>query len=81
MQILASLLVSLLLLLPAAVVVMVTMVVVVMFTTIEIPAIKVSAHIGAAEEKGPAIWAIVAVAHPTSGSEQAAQGGEKYNHE
>lgn len=55
--------------------------VVMMFTTVEIPAIKVSTHVGAAEEKGSAIWAIVAVVHPTSGSEQAAQSGEKYNHE
>ncbi|GER86871.1 hypothetical protein KDW_10330 [Dictyobacter vulcani] len=72
---------SLLLLLPAAVVMMVAMVVVMMFTAIEIPAIKASTHIGAAEKKGSAIWAIVAVTHPTSGSEQAAQSSEKYNHE
>ncbi|GCE25498.1 hypothetical protein KDA_09820 [Dictyobacter alpinus] len=57
------------------------MVVVMMFTTIEIPTIKVSTHVGATEEKGSAIWAIVAIAHPTSGSEQATQSGEKYNHE
>ncbi|GHO86302.1 hypothetical protein [Dictyobacter formicarum] len=68
--------------LPAAVMMVVVMpVVVMMVVTIETIAIKVTAHIGAAEEEPWSVWAIVAVAHPAPGPEQAAQTGEKYQKE